>query len=239
MCGGHILWLNSVLLVPNGQREETVTWSFADQAEDGINFSSNITDGAQQAAIEAAFNEWSSVTGIKFQEEAPGQTSDIYLGYADNNSASGLLGITSLAWDTNGIINDGSVVIRLEGPERDAPLASVNGALLYERPSGNSDTDTTLNQLALHEIGHALGFGVSSDPNSIENVFLTSANRGLNQTDIDGARFLYPATATAANAVAAAASSTPAKVVPQLTSFTVSNQSGTLYSSPGTPRPSG
>ncbi len=55
-----------------------------------------------------------------------------------------------------------------------------------------SGTDATLDQLLLHEIGHALGLADNSDPNSIMYDAATANNRTLDQNDRIGAQLLYP-----------------------------------------------
>jgi len=169
---------------PRWTPESTVTYAFG-----------QITDPTQQALITQAFGTWAAATGLHFQQlssnaEPGGQPSaDITFGYANNNAAYGTLGETSLSF-ANGLINSG-VQINLQDPG-DTELAQANGQLSYIRPGEAPQNHTTFEQLALHEIGHALGFNVDSgDPQSIESIFLTQANLGLDQTDYAGASFLY------------------------------------------------
>jgi len=58
-----------------------------------------------------------------------------------------------------------------------------------------SGTDATLEQVMLHEIGHALGLGESTDPSSVMYYALTASNRALDSTDIAGIQLWYSADA--------------------------------------------
>jgi len=69
---------------------------------------------------------------------------------------------------------------------------------LLDFPAGGGLHMTDLYLLALHEIGHALGLGDSTDPNAVmwggpTGVTLTPIymRRGLHADDIAGARFLF------------------------------------------------
>jgi len=68
----------------------------------------------------------------------------------------------------------------------DVSLVSGSNGLTY------SGANTSLEQLMLHEIGHALGFGDNANSTSIENYFLGSGNQALSAMDLAAAKQLYP-----------------------------------------------
>lgn len=70
------------------------------------------------------------------------------------------------------------VEIRLEDPAQTALVAGTGGALTY------SGKDTTLYQVAMQQIGNALGLGPSSDPGSIMFPELGANNPTLDATDM-------------------------------------------------------
>jgi hypothetical protein len=105
------------------------------------------------------------------------------IGWGDfGTTDSGILGYTNVS-TTGDLIMPGAVV-RLEDPSE---TALINGAagLTYQ------NTDATLYQVALHEIGHALGLGDDSDPASAMYYALGSANRSLDSTDIGAIAQIY------------------------------------------------
>lgn len=95
---------------------------------------------------------------------------------------SGVAGYTSYHASAGQI---SSAMIQLEDPSQDAVIAGAAGALTY------SGTDATLEQVLLHEIGHALGLADDSDQDSVMYYELTSSNRMLDCTDVTGIRSLY------------------------------------------------
>jgi hypothetical protein len=54
----------------------------------------------------------------------------------------------------------------------------------------------------LHEIGHALGLGESSNPNSVMYPLLGPSNNTLNATDVANIEALYPSAASGSGSLA-------------------------------------
>jgi predicted Zn-dependent protease len=163
----------------------TITWSFEDGPTSGPDAVSGAIQAQYQASIEQALQTWSAATGLIFKQVASSAPSDFQIGWGDlNTSTSGMVGYTSYTSLTgNGHPQD--LLVRLEDPSQNALAAGFNGALTY------TGTNTTLYQAALHEIGHVLGIGETSDPNSIMYPLLGANNATLDATDIAEVDALY------------------------------------------------
>jgi predicted Zn-dependent protease len=166
-----------------------ITWSFAafNYAVDAANpFSSWIT-GVYQSVVEQAIQAWASVSGLAFEQvpdsSDPSTADDIRIGFATFNPASsGDIGETNYSY-TGGHFNQ-DVIVRLEDPSQD-PLISTSAGLTYQ------GHQSTLYQVALHELGHALGLGHSPDPHAVMYPVATSQNGNLDASDIAGIQALY------------------------------------------------
>jgi predicted Zn-dependent protease len=161
-----------------------VTWSLANSSAPNSPFSSTISNTAYQADIQSAFNSWSAATGLTFEEVTDSSQSDIRLGFSDLNTAtSGVIGYTDYN-AANGQMQ-ADTLIQLEDPNEDALVAGTNGQVTY------SGTNATFSQDILHEIGHAIGLGDDTNPNSVMSYYLTSTNQTLSSADIAAANSLY------------------------------------------------
>ncbi len=181
---------------------DNVTWSFANStlsADSADPFSSAIT-GAYQSAIQWALQQWASVSGLQFTQVADSSSADIRIGFADlNTSSTGIIGQTSLQWDgSDDFVSD--QVVRIEDPSQLGLTATSDGNFSY------NGTQATLRQIAMHEIGHALGLAHPGDSNAVMYAVATSSNQTLDSTDIAGIQSLYGAPAS----TAATPSPTPA-----------------------------
>jgi antitoxin component YwqK of YwqJK toxin-antitoxin module len=151
-----------------------ITWSMSGDA------------GSQyEAEAQQAFATWAAASGLKFDEVSGSAPADIRISFGNLDSATtGIVGYTTLQGG-GGITAAAS--IELENPDQDALVSGTGGQLTY------SGTDATLEQVMLHEIGHALGLGDDTDQDSIMYYELTSSNSKLDSTDIAGIQALYGA----------------------------------------------
>jgi predicted Zn-dependent protease len=160
-----------------------ITWSFADSPGSRSMPFSGYVQKRYQAAIEAAIQTWSNASGLKFKQVSGSSTADIRIGWGNfNTQNSGIIGLTG-SQVAGGQFQPGTIV-RLENPAQD-PIVSGSGALEY------AGTDVRLYQVALHEIGHALGLADTSDPNSVMFANLGTTNRSLDATDTRNIKTLY------------------------------------------------
>ncbi len=201
----------------------TVTWSFGSTGASGTGQFSGAIQSIYQTAIEEAFQVWAGATGLTLQQVSDPSTADIQIGWNTFDTAeSGALGYTSFKAQSGALL--AGVSISLEDPLQQSLVAAEDGSFTY------AQTSTTLEQLALHEIGHALGFAISSDPTSIMYPILGSQNLTLNAQDQAMASALYggstSALQSAASALAQAIASFTATdtALPNMLSVATTNQ---------------
>lgn len=181
----------------------SITYSFATanySSDVSYPFSSSIA-GGYQSSIQWALQQWASVTPLTFTQVADSQASDIRIGFGYLNTPStGVIGQTSLRWTGAGTFVPDEVV-RVEDPNQLALAPNGSGGYSY------IGTAATLQQVALHEIGHALGLAHASDPNAVMYASVGANNQILDGTDIAGIQSLYgaPASTPAPTPVAAPA----------------------------------
>ncbi len=160
-----------------------ITWSFADSPGSRSMPFSGYVQKQYQAGIEQAIQTWSKASGLEFEQVPGSSTTDIRIGWGNfDTQSSGIIGLTG-GQSVGGQLQPGFIV-RLENPGQDPFVSSGNG---FEYKG----TDVTLYQLALHEIGHALGLADTSDPNSVMFANLGTTNRSLDATDIKNIGALY------------------------------------------------
>ncbi|GAA4486783.1 beta strand repeat-containing protein [Gluconacetobacter asukensis] len=161
-----------------------VTWSFSETAPRGIPLYGGTIQGAYQAAVEQALDTWSKASGIDFEQVSDSASSDIRIGWGNlDTTNTGVAGVTLLRASA-GTLRPGTM-IELETPLQDPLTQTSPGAFTY---AGSS---VGLEQLALHEIGHALGLAESASPTSIMYPLLGTHNITLNTSDMSDIAVLY------------------------------------------------
>lgn len=178
-------------------QSKTITWSFATSnlaGDSGAAFS-NFFDTAAQSAevnvVDMALARWAGIAGFNFVQVSDSASVDIRIGWGDFlHSGLGEIGQASFKFIGDTMQPD--TIVRLEDPVETALTSdpSVIGGLQY---SGQA---STIYQVALHEVGHALGLAHSTDLNAV--MFPTAqgvTNQDADASDIAGIQALYAAVA--------------------------------------------
>jgi hypothetical protein len=190
---------------PLGSASDPIKWAFATAGSNPFGLgtvASAVTNSQQQAAIASGMNEWATVSGVKLQQVLNPSQANIEVGFG---KLSGLLGEDLWSYRLPADTYNGSLVL-FQDPSI-SPLKNVNGQLEY-------NDNCTLTQLAIHEFGLALGLaeGNGSDPHSILNHLMTTANRVPDAADIAAIDSLYgpAASGSGAGTMPSASSGSPA-----------------------------
>ena len=183
--------VNYALEGPNWA-SRTITWSYAtsnlagDSAHPYSQFINTSTQSQFAAVVQQALARWSAVANLAFVQVADSPNADIRIGWG-NLLGSGTGEIGEAAYNFSGSTFSPDTVVRLEDPALTALDASgAIGGFIYHGLS------STLYQVAVHEIGHALGLGHSTDSTSV--MFPTAQgviNQDTNASDIAGINAIY------------------------------------------------
>lgn len=165
--------------------KSALTCSFADA---GGTFTNSV-GVTYQTVIQAALARWSQVANVTFSQVSDGAKADIRIGWG--SFSGGQIGETNYSFTQGNNQFVAGTTVRLEDPS--LKYAGANSTATY------SGTATTLYQVALHEIGHALGLAHDTDPNSVMYATLGTGNRDLDSTDIDGIQALFGPAPTSAS----------------------------------------
>jgi hypothetical protein len=150
--------------------QPTVRWSFT---------SDNGGSAGTKSSVEQAFGEWSRASGLTFIEVADAAAPAIRIGYANLDPAStGEIGYCSYTYSGGAMV---SATIRLQDP----------AAIPLDADGVYTGWSASFHQLALHEIGHAIGLGHDSSAAAAMNGVSTAANRTLARSDTAGVRAIY------------------------------------------------
>lgn len=159
-------------------RGGAITFNFSDGS------SGNQLNAQEQAVVVAAFSAWAQASGLAFEQVSSSAQADISVNFADAAALSaGVLGQTSYATSGNQFAR--GVTVQFASPDQDPLVVGADGQLIY------ANSQVVLYQLALHEIGHALGLSDDSDPTSVMYTGLGSSNTKLDATDVSGIEQLY------------------------------------------------
>ena len=184
---------------------QPITWAFAtyQYASDLATapFSHVMVPGVIAAEVAQAFSTWADVSGLALQQVTDSSAPSIRVGFgAFNPAITHQLGQTNYRYSGSSFAPD--VVVRLEDPT-ETPY-SVQGSDLVIGGYG-----ATVLQLALHEVGHALGLGHSASASDIMYSVASASNRSLSASDIEGIHTLYPAAVSTSAVAMAAANPAP------------------------------
>lgn len=167
-----------------------VTWSFGS----GSPFSGAISS-QYRATVRAAFDAWSAVADVGFQQLADGtRSADITFGWgrlagASAGNSADAVGRTTYTLAAGGSGQFAQATVQLEDPAQRPLLGTADQGYTWQGSAA------TLYQVALHEIGHALGLDHSSDPQAVMYPVATAADAALGIADAAGAQQLYGAPA--------------------------------------------
>lgn len=134
--------------------------------------------------LQAAFADWSSHADIRFQQVASTSQSQIDFSVAALDGSDQELGDTSYTYSGRSLL---SAAIEFDSGEgwhvSGSKVVSADGVDLFE--------------VALHEIGHAIGLDHYNAAPAVMNAFLSRSVTDLTTSDIDGIQALYGVAATA------------------------------------------
>lgn len=167
---------------PTGYTEGgQVTWSFATTVGDLIGFDYQITESDFRDLIRDAFAAWETYLDIDFIEVSDSSSVGIRLGWDAIDGQSGTLGeaIYSYQYTTSEYDSLTQAEIRFDWEESWTSDKDYTGGV-YEN----------FYAVALHEIGHAIGLGHSTDPNTLMYAYL-STQTDLTASDILGGQIIY------------------------------------------------
>ncbi len=170
---------------------QVITWSFADPSLPNSGTFSAAIGASYKALFRQAIQHWDDQVSLTFKEVADGTPNvDLRLGFGLFGMG-GQIGQADYSYSTGNNPGDPDsflpgVTVRLEDPVQRA-ISTSTGTAIY------SGTQTSVYQVALHEIGHAIGLGHDSDPTAVMYSTSSASNRDFSASDLAGIRALYTA----------------------------------------------
>ena len=166
----------------------------------------DVSQSAAIAALQAGMDVWNTQAGTSFRYQYGGTASDTSTRYDNrnvvffrNSTNGGAIATTYSWWDSNNRMLDADIVV-WDGGFRF--FTGTSGCGTYANAA-------YLEDVATHEFGHALGLSHSSSSGATMRSgysYCSQTQRTLASDDINGAKALYPPTATSTNEPVAATS---------------------------------
>ena len=182
----------------------TITYSFAQS-----NFASNavlafttpISQPPYLAVIRAAIHGWEAVAGIRLVEVADAPGVDIRIGWGSLARLGAFtVGVTYFNTLLGAAAYAPETTIQIDDPDIYGLVAAGAGRYLM-----GAFTLATLDQVAAHEMGHALGLGHSTVSTALMYPIASGDNPTIAGPDVAGVRALYGAPFAAVASVASSA----------------------------------
>ena len=147
----------------------------------------DVSSSAAISAVQAGMNTWNTQSGTGFRFNYAGQTSTTATGYDNKNvvifrnESNGSTIASTYVWTSNGLL-------------RDADIVFWDGGYKFFTGSSGCSGGAYIEDIAAHELGHALGLQHSSSTDATMYANYSSCSQGmrtLSSDDIAGAQQLY------------------------------------------------